>query len=1368
MKSYFTKFLVFLLFLAFIVSTPLRAQTSGATLTGTITDPQGDVVPNAKVSARNIATNVTTDTETNSSGLFNIVNLNPGDYQVSITATGFATSTSKVSLFVGKTQELSLALTVGQVSQTVEVTGAAPTVETTNATLSGDVEGQQIVELPLNGRDWVSLATLTPGVESIRPHELVTQPGGSTRGLGVQMSVNGARPQQNVYTLNGIVVNDYSNAGPGNVLGANAGVDAIQEFSVLTTNYSAQYGFTSGGVINAVTKSGTNTLHGSVYEFMRNSYLDAADRFEDPTPQNCLTASACGFPKGNFVRNQFGASGGWKVFKDKFFLFGNYEGFRQEQALIQSGTVLTAAGRLGIINGSNGLPLNPLPAGAPCPYAKNDPNGMTNEAPGLAAICVDNFTFAEVNPCGAVSGPGSGLPGGTPAPITPCTSGAPPGVLSPLPNGAFPLNDANDNAFYNSDLGEGTSDNYATVRGDYKISDKDSLSGSWYRDTSTWVKPGTYTGAFASSSGYQVPHGAYTLDETHIFNTTLVNDFRLGLDLSDLFSPSFSNANPISHATSLCVVPNGGSGTTCTSVPIGILPNWGAGGGSIGGNGNSGNAISVTGPGGGFTGAPGFQARTKKIEAFDDISKTMGNHNLKFGFEMIDDHEDWIDGPAGQAGGGPSYGGLSQGTYFPSFCAPTATNECNGGVPINCTVNTPNPLPLSCGGGTAAFLMDISHTVRMPVEQPFIAPATYHHYRSQVYGAYFEDDWKMKSNLTINMGIRYEMSTIPYETDDKIDNLKTIYQNIGPGNPGYTSCTANALGIAVCPGFENKTFQTNPTLANFEPRLGFAWDPFHDGKTSIRGGAGIFDVLPMSYMFALNSMQTAPNGEIDLTYGEATPNGTGGTCVGATNCLTALGIGQPAGWGRFPTFEAADATGTSAAAERYGYIEPNPKRSYVAQYNLNIQRQITPTLTIMVAYAGSQSWHDPWQMDDLNTVDPYAVLVPGGGTRYIFPNPVGSGCLPGPPNCSQTDAFLNVPVNYVNAAVNQGTTAMPSFPCINGTPNTNTSCVSANNGITPGLLINSNVVQEQSSIFQAQSWYNALQVRVTQNLNHGLFVGGSFTWGKSYDTSSSSFASDNYSNNPSAIWPYWDQHISKGLSDYNVTKQLSINGLYTIPTRESWKNGIMGGVVGGWGIGWNFLMSDGIPLWPLGTNNDPGMLNGGPYNILDLVPGCNQVLPNSRSTMNYNNPACYTLPQVPAGFGPVGSASSMAFYNGSGTPGLPGYNPGCDKSVAYPNCINLLGDDPRNFVIGPGIINLDFSVTKDTYIKRISETADLQFRAEFFNILNRTNYGFPPAGPGNLSPLANNITNTPNPTFGIMTSTQSPNREIQFALKLIF
>src|ERR1700739_4252554 len=159
MKTNATKILVLMLTFAFglVFSAPLRAQVAGATLVGTISDAQGGSVFNAKISARNVATGVTTESATNAAGTYNIVNLLPGDYQVSVSSTGFKTATSKVTLAVGGTQELSLALAVGDITQTVEVTGAAPVVETTNATLSGEVVGEQIVTLPLNGRDWVSL-----------------------------------------------------------------------------------------------------------------------------------------------------------------------------------------------------------------------------------------------------------------------------------------------------------------------------------------------------------------------------------------------------------------------------------------------------------------------------------------------------------------------------------------------------------------------------------------------------------------------------------------------------------------------------------------------------------------------------------------------------------------------------------------------------------------------------------------------------------------------------------------------------------------------------------------------------------------------------------------------------------------------------------------------------------------------------------------------------------------------------------------------------------------------------------------------------------------------------------------------------------
>src|SRR5438309_9107020 len=301
----------------------LRAQVAGAIVTGAVTDAQGGAIAGAKVSARNVQTNVVTETTSNVDGAYSILNLIPSDYEVSASASGFSTSVAKVTLTVGAKQEMNFSLSVGQVTQELQVTSAVPTVELTSSTLSGTVASAEVRELPLNGRDWGSLAALEPGVAKVQAHPTGTQ---ASRGLGIQMAINGQRPTQNSYRVDGTIVNDYSNAGPGSVLGQNLGVDAIQEFTVLTSNYSAEYGFTSGGVINAVTRSGTNTLHGSAFDFVRNDKLDAANFFNN----------ANGLPKQPLKQNQFGASAGWRILKDKLFLFGDYEGVRQSK-----GTALT-------------------------------------------------------------------------------------------------------------------------------------------------------------------------------------------------------------------------------------------------------------------------------------------------------------------------------------------------------------------------------------------------------------------------------------------------------------------------------------------------------------------------------------------------------------------------------------------------------------------------------------------------------------------------------------------------------------------------------------------------------------------------------------------------------------------------------------------------------------------------------------------------------------------------------------------------------------------------------------------------------------------------------------------------------------------
>ncbi len=273
-----------------------------------------------------------------------------------------------------------------------------------------------------------------------------------------------------------------------------------------------------------------------------------------------------------------------------------------------------------------------------------------------------------------------------------------------------------------------------------------------------------------------------------------------------------------------------------------------------------------------------------------------------------------------------------------------------------------------------------------------------------------------------------------------------------------------------------QTFDTNPTLRNFEPRIGFAWDPFHDGKTSVRAGFGMFDVLPLPYMTGLNALQTAPDGvEIDLSNpGQGTyPNGLG---------AIALAQGLP-----------------PASNLRWSYITPDPKRNYVMQWNLNVQRQVTSSTAVTVAYAESRALHNPFQTDTLNTVFPYQVNSPGignaGSSRgWLFPNPVGSGCLPGPPDCSATDAALGL------------------SPTFSSNPT----------GIVPGLLINPNVALLQSSAFISQAWYNSFQLHVEHRLSHGFYLGTSFTWEKAEDTSSGSFAGDNFSADLTPTDPWSD------------------------------------------------------------------------------------------------------------------------------------------------------------------------------------------------------------------------------------------------------
>ena len=804
------------LLLELLFPAPAAAQLAGATLSGVVSDSSGAVVPNAKVSVKNMANGDVREVLTNSDGVYSAPNLLPGTYSVTATAPQFSTVVQKgLTLTVGAEQALNFTLKVGQHAETVEVDDAPPAVETTSSTLSATVLQTTVVELPLNGRDWTQLATLQPGVISVRAQAST----GSTanrgnRGFGDQLADSGHRPNENTYRIDGISINDYSNGAPGSVLGASLGVDAVQEFNVVTTNYSADYGRTSGAVINAITKSGTNTPHGSGYFFDRDRIFDARNYFD-----------ASGHPVPPFRRTQFGGSAGGPIIKDKTFIFGDYEGVRQSQTLtFGKQLVPSAATRSGIL------------CSAPDPGSSCSP---TN-------VGVD----PQVQPFLALWPNGNGG-------IVPGTNG--------------------DVEFLNTGGLKILNENYFTVRADHKISGKDSLNATYFFDTAPQTQPDSLD---------NVIHQVFTrrqmfgLTENHIINTNLVNTFRLG----------FSRVVGLVNQPVKAINPAG------SDPALGTIP------------GQFAALINVSG----LTGAGGlgdisfFGHHWNSYQANDDLSLTHGKHSLTFGFAFERMQYDVLSKVRGN--GNFTFGPLNGISGIEAFLT-----------------NQPTKVLL------------LSPTIRKEVGS-----------RDSLFGGYIQDDWRVRPRFTLNLGLRYEMLTLPTEAHDGFGVLQNFFTSTGTTPVKHM-------------------WQSNPTLKNFDPRIGFSWDPTGNGKTAIRAGFGMFDVLPLPYVYTIGDSLTLP-----------------------FSLQTGLGsASSPLPQGSFPRNLPAAAFNLANAGSRF--VDQHPPRSYAMNWNANIQRELTRNVTATVGYVGSHTIHEPFTTDDSNQVIP--TLVNG---VFTWPTPVGSGTLANP------------------------------------------------------------------------------------------------------------------------------------------------------------------------------------------------------------------------------------------------------------------------------------------------------------------------------------------------------------------------------------
>ena len=365
-------------------SNAIEAQQSTAELSGTVTDPSGAVLVNAQVTVRNPLTGLIRETHTNSVGMYTITQLPSGEYTVTISHDGFQTEVRNgVKLTVGQRARLDVLMKVGTLSSETAVTVSVNQVETQNAAISSVMDEESIRELPLNGRDIVQLAILKPGVVPSRRTS-------DSAGGGVQLSIGGARPNQISFVLDHSDINDANNNTPGSVSGVLLGVDSLQEFRVLTNAYSAEYGRSAGGVISGITRSGTNQWHGSAFEFLRNSALDAKNFFD---PHNQKTP--------NFVRNQFGGLVSGPIFREKTFFLASYEGLTQRLGRTSQAVVPNAAARNGIIPGLPPISVDPsVPAYldlVPLPNGRDFGDGTGQYISSGSNVNDENFFTGRVD-----------------------------------------------------------------------------------------------------------------------------------------------------------------------------------------------------------------------------------------------------------------------------------------------------------------------------------------------------------------------------------------------------------------------------------------------------------------------------------------------------------------------------------------------------------------------------------------------------------------------------------------------------------------------------------------------------------------------------------------------------------------------------------------------------------------------------------------------------------------------------------------------------------------------------------------------------------------------------------------------------------
>jgi hypothetical protein len=1279
-----------LFFLGLVASQQAFAQVDEGSISGTIQDTTGAVVPGARVTLLNTDQGITLQTTSSSTGAYTFSPVRVGNYKISATAKGFAKTTQdNVTVNVAQSLLVNIKLKLGAATETVEVSTAPPLMQTEEASVGQVITQESVSSLPLNGRNFTFLAQLGAGMQT---------PQADTRGNAASgaFSANGLRPAQNNYLLDGVDNNsnavDFLNGTNFVILPP---VDAIQEFKVQTADFSAELGRSAGAVLNATIKSGTNSIHGAAWEFFRNDKLDAADWFED----NSTTPV-----KGELRLNQFGATIGGPIVKNKFFFFGDYEGKRRVQGTSFTNSVPTGLERSsGYTNLSDILTQQ---AGA----ARTDIIGRSIQR----GVILDPATtrFVASNAVDPVTGlvNSSGSDGYVRDPFSnACAPGTKNFTLAACPDlNQLPLSRIDPNAVkllnlypapnaglatYQDSPGLYEHSNTFDTREDFNPTEKNQIFGRFsYADDPQFI-PGPFAGAAdggAFQQGIQTAKSAQMVAAyTFVFNPNTINQARAGF--AHLHTTRYG---PVGTQTGIPaqygiqdipqVAENGG----LPNFYISDLTNLGSN------NFLPSDEVSAT------------------IQLTDDFTKIYGKHSFKLGIEY--QHVKFSTLQPAWSRGAFNYGG--------SFTDIPNQGGTNGGMaqmllpptaaPATISGN-PNPNGFSYSGGSDnVYASNINKT-----------------YDEKIYFAtYLQDDWKMTPKLTLNLGLRWDFfGPINEQNGGQANFVPIPIPERGIGAPTFivpatgkdnrslsTGSTCSGIG---CAGFVDLLAQDGITLdqtdkygqgllqtqkTNYAPRIGLAYEISH--KLVARGGFGLFFNSFENQGYGPNIGENYPfvfNLNPSIHANPADPS--------AESQVAPLSYNTP-----FANCPSAGPGGTASFESGFSCIPLTP--TAVNSLGLGLQ--------------GLQFDYQTPRTISTNATLQYSITRSMSGTAsYVYTH----------------GADLQGGVGYQNV-----TQILPAGI------STGKGCPFAT--FAEGSCIP--FVDFGGGSYQAtygDSSYHGLQTKLEQQYANGLQFLLTWTWSKAMSDAGDLLNGGSTGGLRAYAVTGLGPKFDYAPADFDIKNVIHFSGLYELPVGKDKKfmneGGVANAVFGGWSTNWIVTLQGGQPL------------NFGCHTGTTSGLGCNDVLVAGQSPQLGIKDTTLGGYHGPFWIGNPGAFSQPCQLGGTNLSALAPI-PG-----SAPNCISLtgaaaLGSKPGQ-IVGPGFHRFDFSLFKGF---QVTERVSLQFRSEFFNILNHPNFNAPNFGGNGVVSVggSGDYTST---TFGAIGSTRDAPfdpRQIQFAMKVFY